>query len=187
MILWRKITNLINSYDTTMYATTMYLVLIKISTFLCFPSVQPVLFTLVNYVKVVQWPRYTEARILYSYALNKNDITWSNLFTQNWMLILLLMSYEEKHLQIWLLTYNIWEEWVNTLAAFYILIKSIYILPVKRNVMMAWLFKNCILYSELKQEISHLVEIEFEINFWWKGVFRNILQKRLKMMTAEHK
>ena len=32
-----------------------------------------ILFTLVNYVKVVQWPRFTEARILYSYTLKKND------------------------------------------------------------------------------------------------------------------
>ena len=41
-------------YDTEMYATTMYLVLIKISSFYVFPSLQPVLLTLVNYMKVVQ-------------------------------------------------------------------------------------------------------------------------------------
>ena len=55
-----------------------------------------ILFTLVNYVKVVQWPRYTEARILYSYALKKKMITWSNAFMQNWTSISLLMSYKEK-------------------------------------------------------------------------------------------
>ena len=88
------------NYDATMYASTMYLVLIKISSFLCV-FLPYNLFTLVNYVKVVQWPRYTEARILYSYALKKkNDITWSNVFMQNWTSISLLMSYKEKHLQM---------------------------------------------------------------------------------------
>ena len=43
----------------------------------CFPSEQFAMFTLVNYVKVVQWQRYIEERILYSYALR-----WSNVFMQ---------------------------------------------------------------------------------------------------------
>ena len=54
------------AYDTTMYEI---LLPIKTSFFMCFPSVQPVLFTLGNYVKVV--PSYIEARVLYSYALKK--------------------------------------------------------------------------------------------------------------------
>ena len=67
---------------------------------MCFPSVQPVLFTLVYYVKVVQWPRYTEARVLYSYALKKNDITWLSIHAELNVNVLLLMSYKERHLQI---------------------------------------------------------------------------------------
>ena len=36
----------------------------------CFPSEQFAMFTLVNFVKVVQWQIYIEERILYSYALS---------------------------------------------------------------------------------------------------------------------
>ena len=32
--------------------------------------------------------------------IEENDITWSNVFMHNWMSILLLMSYKEKHLQM---------------------------------------------------------------------------------------
>ena len=60
---------------------------------MCFPSIQPVYY--LNNVKVVQWPRYTEARILHPYALKKM-ISRDQMYSS----ISLLMSYKENHLQM---------------------------------------------------------------------------------------
>ena len=66
-----------------------------------------VLFTYVNYVKVVQWLWYIRSEQIVSLSVSgienmpmiwyDNDISGSNVFIQNWMLISLLMSNKKKN------------------------------------------------------------------------------------------